>query len=261
MTPRLLFDELWARGDALATVYESLVALGIPQSKADELLRAEWVARVAALDLFVHELFAMRMLEQFEGARLPVPGFAKFRLSAETITRMVNSSSASERSAAFDLEVRTQISHLTFQMPDKIAEALRHTSSIPLWESVAKHQNPGVKGEALKSAQRTIKTTLSSMVERRNKIAHEGDLGPTVPRQPWPIDVGQLVTVRGFILGLVESIQQVMDDDSAPAVAATGAASVLENEPVDDEEGEAVDDVACGDVADQAPPPAGQEFY
>lgn len=260
MTPRLLFDELWARGDALATVYESLVALGIPQPKADELLRAEWVARVAALDLFVHELVAMRMLEQFEGIRGPAPGFAKFRLSAETITRMVNSDSAGERSAAFDLDVRAQISHLTFQMPDKIAEALRYTSPVALWEAVAKHQNPGLSGSALKSAQRTIKTTLSSMVERRNKIAHEGDLGPTVPRQPWAIDVGQIGTVRDFILRLVESIQQVMDDDNAQCDAVSEAEDALEILPAEPVACESVDDVPIVDVADQTDPPPGEDF-
>ena len=58
----------------------------------DELLRAEWVARVSALDLYVHELVAQNMVSIFEGARNSCPGFSKFHCSSETLLRIRNAS-------------------------------------------------------------------------------------------------------------------------------------------------------------------------
>ena len=56
----------------------------------DELLRAEWVARVSALDLYVHELVAQSMVQIFEGIRNPCPGFYKFNCSSDTLLRIKN---------------------------------------------------------------------------------------------------------------------------------------------------------------------------
>jgi hypothetical protein len=55
-----------------------------------------------------------------------------------------------------------------------------------------------------------MKRTLSAIVERRNKIAHEGDLQPTLlPLAPWPISQADLATVSAFIEELVRSIDAV----------------------------------------------------
>lgn len=227
MTPRLLFEQLWARGDELGVLYDSLVTIGIPQPRADELLRAEWVMRLAALDLYVHELLASRMVSQFESGASPYPGFSNFRLSAEAMWRIVNASSPGEKSAAFDLDVRAQISHLTFQMPDKIADAIRYTSDVQLWKEIARHQNPGANPAQLQNHQNALNTELSSMVQRRNKIAHEGDLGRTVPREKLPITLGQLMLVRTTVKSLVESMEHVVEANDAAALAASAPALVL----------------------------------
>ncbi len=221
MSPRLLFEQLWGRGDELALLYDNLVNIGIPQPRADELLRAEWVTRLAALDLYVHELLASRMVSQFESGASKYPGFSSFRLSAEAMWRVVRASSPSERSAAFDLDVRAQISHLTFQMPDKIADAIRYTSDVQLWKEVARHQNPEATPSELKEHQRKLNTELSSMVQRRNKIAHEGDLGPTVPREKLPISLEQVELVRNVVRGLVDSIEYVVEAHDAVTLAAS----------------------------------------
>jgi len=216
MTPRVLFEGLWQRGDALATLYESLVSIGVPQARADELLRAEWVARLAALDLYVHELVAGRMVSQFEGQLPAAAGFSKFKVSAETLRRVASAQTAAERTAAFDLDVRAQLALVTFQMPDKIADGVRFTSDVRLWEAVASNQNPTAPKGQIKQLQKDLKTTLSAIVERRNKIAHEGDLKPSIPREPYAIDVDQLVLVRTFILSLVDSIEAVVAVDQSP---------------------------------------------
>src|SRR5579872_5400758 len=102
-----------------------LAAQGTAALQPDEILRAEWVARVAALDLYVHELVAQRMLAIFAGALPVTAAFRAFKIPTETLTRIRVAISPGDANAAFDLEVRRQIGFLTYQDPEKIADGIR----------------------------------------------------------------------------------------------------------------------------------------
>jgi hypothetical protein len=144
----------------------------------EEILRAEWVARVSALDLYVHEFVAQRMLAIFDGSRPKTPGFQTFKLPTETVDRIRTAATPADANAAFDLEVRRQLGFSTFQDPEKIADGIRLCSAVELWNSIAMHQGAT---EATKSDRaKRLKRTLSAIVERRNKIAH----GRTLADQP-----------------------------------------------------------------------------
>jgi hypothetical protein len=170
----------------------------------DELLRAEWVSRVSALDLYVHELVAQRMLASFEGYLARTDQFNAFRVSMETVERIRTAASAADASSAFDLEVRRQLGFISFQDPEKIADGIRLCSGVELWNAVALHQGAtqATKSELAKK----IKRQLSAIVERRNKIAHEGDLQPALAITPWSVNQTDLVTVANFIERTVDSI-------------------------------------------------------
>jgi hypothetical protein len=174
----------------------------------EEILRAEWVARVSALDLYVHEFVAQRMLAIFDGSRPKTPGFQTFKLPTETVDRIRTAATPADANAAFDLEVRRQLGFSTFQDPEKIADGIRLCSAVELWNSIAMHQGAT---EATKSDRaKRLKRTLSAIVERRNKIAHEGDLQSTlIPAVPWPISQADLATVSTFIEKIVLSIDAV----------------------------------------------------
>ena len=176
--------------------------------KVDELLRAEWVARVAALDLYVHELVAQRMLRIHAGLLSPTTKYLSFRVSMETQARMLAGAGTPAGLAAFDLSVREQLSYLTFQSPDKIGEAIRLCSPIELWGEVAIFQ--GASESERQAKAKSIKSTLAAIVSRRNKIAHEADLQPSIPREAWPISAQDLELVRSFIASLVPAIDAVI---------------------------------------------------
>jgi hypothetical protein len=170
----------------------------------DELLRAEWVARVSALDLYVHELFAQRIVMVFEGTIPRTNQFRAFRLPLETMERIRAAPSNSASSSALDLEVREQLSIITYQDPDRIAEGVRLCSTVELWNAVAVHQ--GATPQQKVDEAKRIKQQLRAIVDRRNKIAHEGDLQPILPVTPWPITQADLVLVSTFLEGIVRSI-------------------------------------------------------
>lgn len=208
MSPLKYFEDLWARVEVLPAIHGFIASRGAPVLQPDEILRAAWVARVSALDLYVHELVAQRMRGIFEGSLPPGASFASFKIPADVLVRIRAATSPAQASAAFDLEVRRQHGFLSFQDPVKIADAVRLVSTVELWNEVAVHQgaSPSTKVEAAKA----LRGTLSAIVDRRNKIAHEGDLQPSVPRTPWPISAADDTDVANFIERLVRSIDAVV---------------------------------------------------
>lgn len=205
MTPLNHFEAVWDRCSHVSAMQAYLAANVVGGLKPDELLRSEWVARVSALDLYVHELVAQRMLAIFEGSLPKTQAYSTFMLTSETVDRIRHATTSSETGAAYDLEVRQQLGFLSFQYPDKIADGIRMCSSAELWNDVALHQGATQQNKATQAKQ--IKRQLATIVDRRNKIAHEGDLQPkALPISPWPISQGDLTIVSGFIEKLVRSI-------------------------------------------------------
>jgi hypothetical protein len=208
MGPIDYFADVWQRCAEIQTLHNYLAGKLTPAISVDELLRAEWVARVSALDLYVHELVAQNMVKIFEGTRNGCPGFSKFHCSSDTLLRIKNAVTQAEASAAFDLEVRSKLNRVSYQLPEDIADGIRLVSGSELWNEIAlaKGATAATKGALAKN----LKKNLSIIVERRNKIAHEGDLQPAIPRTPWPITRADVSYVAGFIEDLVRTIDKVV---------------------------------------------------
>lgn len=208
MKPLQHFELVWERSDHLAGIYTYLSSQVTSALKIEEILRAEWVSRVSALDLYVHELVAQRMVEIFEGQRLPSLGFHRFTIPVDILMRIKNSSLISNQRAAFDLEVRNRLGFITYQDPEKISDGIRQISDIELWNSIAVHQGATAVTKVAKA--KSLKLGLSLIVERRNKIAHEGDLQPNLPRDPWPICRADVDHVATYVRNLVQSIEAIV---------------------------------------------------
>ena len=207
MKPIAHFDAVWKRCDQLSALYAYLSKNVSGVLQPEELLRAEWVARVSSLDLYIHELVAQQMAAIFRGERSVSSGYSRFQISNETLNRIRAAATPSDASAAFDLEIRDRLSLLTFQDPDKIADGVRLFTNIELWNEVALKlgATPATKAAQAKH----LKTELSLVVQRRNKIAHEGDLQPSLPRAPWPINQPDLVLVARLIEKIVKTIDDI----------------------------------------------------
>jgi hypothetical protein len=208
MTPIAYFIEIWQRCAEIETLHTYLAGKLTPALSPDELLRAEWVARVSALDLYVHELVARNMMKIFEGTRNGCPGFSKFQCSSYTLLRIKQAATPADASAAFDLEVRSKLSRVTYQFPEDIADGIRLVSGIELWNEIALAKGATAANKA--AVAKSLKKDLSLIVERRNKIAHEGDLQRSIPRTPWPISRVDVSYVSAFIEDLVQTIDKIV---------------------------------------------------
>lgn len=137
------------------------------------------------------------MVEIFLGARVATDAFLKFRVSME----FVKSSALVPNSAIlFESEVRERHSFLSFQHPDKIADAIRLFSPVQPWQEVA---------AKLSMPPADVKTRLRLIVDRRNKIAHEADSDPSYPGARWPITEHDVAQAVDFIESLCEAMHSI----------------------------------------------------
>lgn len=162
-----------------------------------DILRAELVMAVSALDSYVHELTKLGMLECYSGNRTKTEAFNRFQIPLSLASTLMNSTVAI---VAFEAEIRVRHSHLSFQHPDRIADAIRLFSPVSLWDEVA---------VAMGISARDLKNTLGLIVDRRNKIAHEADVDPSFPGQRWPIDSELVRGMVGKIEAVVIAIHKV----------------------------------------------------
>lgn len=182
----------------LHALHGSFVRQTTPAIDLSDILRAEVVLAVSSLDYFVHELTRLGMLECWSGTRTQTKSFGRYQLPMSAISGVADPSTGQQ---TLDSEIRAKHSFLSFQHPDKIADAIRLFSSIKLWERVANEIGRSAK---------EVKGSLTLIVDRRNKIAHEADADPSYPGQRWPIDPVMVEGIFDEIETIVRAIFRVI---------------------------------------------------
>lgn len=173
-------------------------SLLLPNDLTD-ILRAEWVYTISAMDKLIHELIRIGMIQSFQGTRIKTPSFLSFGISVGTHTNIAASSITSLPPPEFwfEQEVIERHKHLSFQDPKKIAEGLSL-----IWNENHKWQK--LSGD-LGILQDVLTTKIKTIVSRRNQIVHEADLDlQTGTRNT--IDKADIDDVVSFIENLSEAI-------------------------------------------------------
>jgi len=234
----------------LIDLHNSVKAQATGALDVSDMLRAALVLAVSALDYYVHEVVTLGMLEIHRGQRSePTPSanttqsaFSRFNVSlgaarqerlaaidiaswleteieqthgyaflqqSYTVAALIPAISSSvvnrlNNASWLEDEIRERLGYQSFQQPKKIAEAIRYISDKNLWDEVA--------NKISRQAQaKDIKQQLNSIVDRRNKIAHEADIDPTFNiGNRWNIDEVLVGDAVDFIELIVESIHQVL---------------------------------------------------
>ena len=168
-----------------------------PAIDVSDMWRAQVVLGVSALDHFVHEMARLGMIETAKGTRPKTDAFLRFELPLDAVDLGL---AGNAHELWLGEAVREKHSWLSFQHPDKIAEAIRLISPIKLWEEVGKEL--GLPGQ-------DIKVRLGLVVDRRNKIAHEADMDPTNPGFRWPITDVMVSDALDFIDRVAEAIHKM----------------------------------------------------
>ncbi len=164
------------RSRDLRALYINLMANAAPVLDLTDILRASIVIAVSAFDTLIHEITRIGILECYAGARPRTDAFGRFNMPMNII---LQSATAAGSLRWLEEEVRKQHGFLTFQQPDKVADAIRLVSGKDLWREV---------GVILGTDSTSAKRRLALIVDRRNKIAHEADMDPSSFGARWPID-------------------------------------------------------------------------
>lgn len=186
------------RVEHLGGLYKALQSLTTSAVDSSDILRAQIVLSVSALDYYIHEITALGMVEIYEGKRPPTDAFLKYRV---TLGSWAIGGTIPPGSSWFAGEVRDRHGYLSFQQPDKIADAIRLISPIRLWRDVAAH---------LCIDENDLKSKLRLIVDRRNKIAHEADIDPSYPGTRWPISEGDVESTILFLRSLCDAIHSLV---------------------------------------------------
>lgn len=187
------FRESLSRVEHLGGLYKALSGLTTAAVDASDLLRAQVVLAVSALDYYIHEVTVLGMVAVFEGRRPVTQAFQKYRVAVGAVSLGMSTRSSSW----FETEIRERHSFQSFQQPDKVADAIRLFSDVKLWQEVASRMS---------STEKDVKDQLKLIVDRRNKIAHEADLDPSYPGTRWPIKEMDVDLSLQFLRAVGESI-------------------------------------------------------
>ncbi len=114
------FRENINRVKELGGLFDALSNLTTSAVDATDLLRAQIIMSVSALDHYIHEITRIGMLEIFDGRRNPTDPFLKFQVSMNVVQNTITSGAAS---GWLENEIREKHSYLSFQHPDRIADA------------------------------------------------------------------------------------------------------------------------------------------
>lgn len=196
-----LFDNNVAQARSLSTIYINLRdGVHIEDVYNNNLLKAQLVNVVSAFDMFVHGIVKKGVIEIFNKTRKETPKFQSFAFQAKTILKLIEvmspgfmpSSSDEIPDVILEKELSDKLSFMSFQSPDKVTDALSL-----IWGEPHKLQvlaaDMNISGCNANEKANNLKQELTTIIQRRNQIAHEGDINPAtqLPRSIELLDVNK----------------------------------------------------------------------
>lgn len=202
------FDINIASARQLGVVFEAFTNDLSKTVPLDELLRAEIVLVVSALDCYIHDLVRFRMASLLSLRSSLSTAFLNVGVSMNFVTQALGSASIADQTALFEQEIRRLHGVKTFQKASSISEALSLIGLQQVWDKV---------GAELGRQTTDIRTQLDLLVDRRNGIAHEGDIDPSAGfALKYPIDLTTTRKAADFIDDMVKAIHKVVLAEAPP---------------------------------------------
>ena len=155
----------------LGVIHQALVGTAPGALELSELLRAELVLAVSALDCFIHDLVRAGMLRAFRFATPKATALQGFRISLALVDGLLRAGDLASQVALLDQEIRRLHGFQSFQKADRISQAVALLGVQHLWDTVA---------TSLDVSSGHLRRQLDLIVDRRDRIVHESDIDPTL---------------------------------------------------------------------------------
>jgi hypothetical protein len=185
----------------LGAIYLAFVEKVTQVISLDELLRAELVLAVGALDCYVHDLVRIGMGGFFKTGKGESNAYLNFGVSLDFMKKLLLASSGSEKLSLFEQEIRRLHAYRTFQTAENISQALSFIGIKTIWDKV---------GAILGMNSSDVRTRLDLIVDRRNRIVHESDVDPSLGiGNKYPIDFPLVDSAVRFLNSVAYAIHQI----------------------------------------------------
>jgi RiboL-PSP-HEPN len=188
----------------LDIIYQYLEQNNIKTLDLSEILRAELVLAVSALDNFISDVLYIGLVETFEGNR-NIPAdfdrpFNEFQVDMQTLTQIVNAPNPNDKSLILGNYIRKINSKNPYQDPKQIESALLLLGVKQLWIKL---------GTELSVKPKDLKDGLANIVWQRHKIAHEADFDHLTQKKR-PRDRATTLQAIEFIEKLCSAIHGIV---------------------------------------------------
>ncbi|WP_147378856.1 hypothetical protein [Mycobacteroides abscessus] len=204
-----LFERSLTRARDMMGLASSLTNTTSAAMDVSDIHRAAFVQGVSAFDTFIHEEVRVRILNIFASGITMPKALRKFKVTLSSSRVALTNSGLSTASVSWlETEIREQHALLSFQKPDKVADAMRLVSDTQLWSALATQLGQQPVGR--EAGDQILKRRLTLIADRRNTIVHQSDIDPTPPGDElYPMTQATVEEALDFLDLLARGIQAV----------------------------------------------------
>ena len=191
----------------------------IPENDLADLLRAELVNLVSAMDRFIHEIVRIGIVNSHMGASLQTSKCKAMPFRYLTMSKIIDCKlrgtppTCNEEIAEYwvNKEVVEILKTLSFQKIDKIKDALSYIwdDQYKLHAIIGKMNYSAFPGPTINANQKYLEQKIDLIVSRRNQIVHEADFDIAINSKQtmntlWLDDT--ILFITDFIYSIYENI-------------------------------------------------------
>ncbi|WP_143071548.1 HEPN domain-containing protein [Tranquillimonas rosea] len=177
-------------------VFEYLDATVTVPIEYSDILRAQVVNIISALDTYVHNIVQLGVMNAFHGKSAATSALLNEKISVRDFLFVAGQVDSAEQ--VFSDFIKNKTGYQSFQSPDSISAALALVSAAPnKWKLIA---------DEISLSRDTAISQLNLIVQRRNGIAHECDIDP-ISGDKFPLTLSECRRTVDFVASVVDAIE------------------------------------------------------
>jgi hypothetical protein len=169
-------------------------------TQAEEILRAQFVLIVSALDTYIHDVVRVGMLKIYQDSRNSCSKTDDFPIEFSILRQIEQTMDKEDKLALLEKSIQNKNSKESYQSPKSIEYALGLVNIDKVWTRISTTINRPAED---------IRNQLALIINRRNKIAHESDREFTTGEK-CSIDKSLVDNTINFIDSLCSSIHGLL---------------------------------------------------
>lgn len=197
-TANAAFFHSLERSREMVRLYDALCLMR-DDVRNDDALRASYFQAVSSFDYYVHEIVVIESSFRIRNGLIT----KKIHIPLSTL-HIVDNDERVENALNF---IKEQNGYRAFVAPDKLSDILKCYCKEP-WAIISKKYNENADTPLPLN---DLKGQLSSIWQRRNKIAHEADINPVLSGVGlWPIDKADTEFTIAFLEKLAPAVMHAL---------------------------------------------------